>query len=1363
MPDLQRTFLAGKMNKDIDERLLPEGQYRHGLNVTIDTSSGSNIGALQNGLGATQVYPITNIVNSFIGQEGTTKTIGAVAYEAKNLIYWFITCSTSNAIIEYNQDSGVSLRVLECPISGSLNYLNFDSKRIITGVNYLEGEDGDSYLFWTDNYNPPRRINISRCKSYGVNDPRIPLDINVILNPPMTAPYIFLSNDSTIPTNNIEEKFLYFAYRYKYIDNEYSSISPFSSVAFVPGTLNIDIETGDNKGMVNIQNKASITFETGNQFVTEIQLLVRDTRSLNVMIIETLNKVNMSIQSNTTFNFTFRNNKIYAPISTDQITRLFDNVPLRVQAQDMIGNRLLYGNYLQFRNIADCNDVGINMNFTVNYISSALSTDPNTGFATPKPTFRSDRDYEIGIIYGDDYGRMTTALTSTESNTSNSSSNAVYIPPTSSDKANSLVVEIKNSPPCWATNYRLVIKQAKQTYYNIFPRLFYGSGVFRYFLINDSDRDKFSVGGYIIFKTAIGGATHSNKQFKILELKQQAALFIPNAIEGLYFKIKVDSSDVFLLAPPLSTCGGVAYGTNNPNQDGTPGFTRAALQNTGGTGIYYYNNQVYSYTSRPIFYGNSQSNQNAISTSFQDSALSVLGTGFAGVGFSNKYYGKKDLRYTIQILAGNKYRYTTDLSGLSGWSLDIPITTTSIHYIYFPPGVTGTALNLPNLAFVIKWNSTSVSIGDKFIINCRSENGNNYFENSNGNNGGLLNTHYTKNGGFAIVNVNCNGPVYAGALISIKIKRDKYNPNAYTTLQTFPPSQQNYSNIEEWFIESGAYLLFKEKTNSGSDIGSRGVWFRNTIGLGQFPTAPGALPNSSIQWYTSTSGNTEITNYAYNKWDGTNIKMFLKGFGKKDGNNKQNVIETSFTITQTTPSNFLVCETIPSENDVDIFHELTKTYPIINNKHISRWQYNTKQNVAGFTRLTQTAKTQPHYFTVGEKVYVNSVGITPTTFYTITAVPSRYAIVINLPFPGGPTVPGGVAYTIGEKDQISVTTGATIQLNHPDSVNSDYNAFCFGNGLESYRIKDDFANATMGYSPRVTTIIEDYSEQNQFASLTYSGIFRGDSSVNRLNEFNLSLANFMNLDKQYGPVRKLHARDSDLLVLHQDKVTSVLYGKNLLVDALGGGQVASIPEVLGNQIAYPGEYGISNNPESFAYNGGEIYFTDEKRGVVLKLTGNQIANISSDGMTDYFRDLMIDTTNKQKIGGYDPYNRAYVISSNQTSTIPCQLVLVPTQKLVSAFTGGISMFLFAINTPQSTWNLQVIDDGFGVNWVSCSFGSGGYDQLVYGNIANNNTGIVRTVTFKVYYCGLLFKQFILTQGIGTLTGVTNIVLTNPTT
>jgi len=1329
MPDLQRTFLAGKMNKDIDERLLPDGQYRHGLNITIDTSSGSNIGALQNGLGATKVYPITQVVNSFVGQENVTKTIGAVAYEAKNLIYWFITCPTSSAIIEYNQSSGTTSRVLECTVSGG-NYLNFDSDRIITGVNYLEGEDGDSYLFWTDNYNPPRRINITRCKSYGQNDPRIPLDINVILNPPMNAPYILLSNDSTIQTNNIEEKFLYFAYRYKYIDNEYSSISPFSSVAFVPGPLNIEVETGDNKGMVNTKNKADITFETGNQFVTEIQLLVRDTRSLNVMIIESLNKANMSIQSNSTFNFTFRNNKIYAPISTDQITRLFDNVPLRAQAQDMIGNRLLYGNYLQFRNIADCNDVGINMNFTVNYISSAVV---NT--LSPKPTFRSDRDYEVGIIYGDEYGRMTTALTSTESNTSNSSSNAVYIPPTSSDTANSLVVDIKNSPPCWATNYRFVIKQAKQTYYNIFPRGFFAQGLFRYFLINESDRDKFSVGGYIIFKTANNGPTHINKQFKILEFELKQALFLPTAPEGLYFKIKVDSSDTFLNATTIQNITTTNQGTNNSNPNSTLGLVYSTPV------IRYIVGDLSAYVAQPVFYGNSNSNQSAVSINFSDVYMAGTYTFNGSIGV---YWGSRDLRYTIEIRPNNTYNYTSDLTGQSGWQTnDIPIIVGSIDLIKLPIGMTNL---FANAAFAIKWNNTSVSSGDKFKISCRSWNGDSYFPGPNLVNG-LTSNDYHDNGGFAIVNGNYNGPIYAGAQIKIQVVEDRYNTSANTNVQTFT-SQQDYKNIEEWFVESGDYFNFNQNNNSGQNIYSKGIAFRNST-------------LSNVNSFSAPNGQNVPTNWVYNKYNGPTVKMFLRGFGSRGGVNKQNVIRVSLTIDQTPPNKMVVCETIPSENDVDIFHELTKTYPIINNKHISRWQYNTKQSSLGGTRLTQTAKTQPHYFTVGENVYVNSVGITPTTLYTITAVPSRYSIVINLPFPGGPTVPGGVAYTIGEKDQISVTTGATIQLNHPDSVNSDYNAFCFGNGLESYRIKDDFANATMGYSPRVTTIIEDYSEQNQFASLTYSGIFRGDSSVNRLNEFNLSLANFMNLDKQYGPVRKLHARDSDLLVLHQDKVTSVLYGKNLLVDALGGGQVASIPEVLGNQIAYPGEYGISNNPESFAYNGGEIYFTDEKRGVVLKLTGNQITNISSDGMTDYFRDLMIDTTNKQKIGGYDPYNRAYVISSNQTSTIPCQLSLFPTQKSVGSAIGGSAIFLFAVTTPQPTWTIQLIDNTFGTNWVTYFFPPGGYDQLIYGNVAPNNTGAVRSVIFRVYYCGG-YKDFTLTQGSGTLIGITNIVLTKPT-
>ena len=57
--EFQRTFLAGRMNKDLDERLVPDGEYRDAVNITIDTSEGSSIGAVQNALGNTIT---TNIV-----------------------------------------------------------------------------------------------------------------------------------------------------------------------------------------------------------------------------------------------------------------------------------------------------------------------------------------------------------------------------------------------------------------------------------------------------------------------------------------------------------------------------------------------------------------------------------------------------------------------------------------------------------------------------------------------------------------------------------------------------------------------------------------------------------------------------------------------------------------------------------------------------------------------------------------------------------------------------------------------------------------------------------------------------------------------------------------------------------------------------------------------------------------------------------------------------------------------------------------------------------------------------------------------------------------------------------------------------
>ena len=58
MPEIKRTFVRGRMNKDLDDRLIPGGEYRDALNVELSTSESSNVGAIQNTIGNTIISSI---------------------------------------------------------------------------------------------------------------------------------------------------------------------------------------------------------------------------------------------------------------------------------------------------------------------------------------------------------------------------------------------------------------------------------------------------------------------------------------------------------------------------------------------------------------------------------------------------------------------------------------------------------------------------------------------------------------------------------------------------------------------------------------------------------------------------------------------------------------------------------------------------------------------------------------------------------------------------------------------------------------------------------------------------------------------------------------------------------------------------------------------------------------------------------------------------------------------------------------------------------------------------------------------------------------------------------------------------------
>ena len=243
---------------------------------------------------------------------------------------------------------------------------------------------------------------------------------------------------------------------------------------------------------------------------------------------------------------------------------------------------------------------------------------------------------------------------------------------------------------------------------------------------------------------------------------------------------------------------------------------------------------------------------------------------------------------------------------------------------------------------------------------------------------------------------------------------------------------------------------------------------------------------------------------------------------------------------------------------------------------------------------------------------------------------------------GNSKLHGGSGGT-GAADQ-TLNAPAIVRLNYYD-FNSNFNAYSFGNGVESMVIRDDWNGRHLKYSPRANSTYEDYAEERVEEALTYSGVYRETSGINNLNEFNLSLSNFKYLDKSFGSIQKIKSRDTDLVIFQEDKVSKILYGKNLLSDAVGGGSIASIPEVLGTQISFSGQYGISKNPESFAQWGNNMYFTDEFRGAVCRLSGNGIFEISSFGMADWFKDLFRDYPGKRKLGGIDPFKGRYVLSS----------------------------------------------------------------------------------------------------------------------
>ena len=199
--------------------------------------------------------------------------------------------------------------------------------------------------------------------------------------------------------------------------------------------------------------------------------------------------------------------------------------------------------------------------------------------------------------------------------------------------------------------------------------------------------------------------------------------------------------------------------------------------------------------------------------------------------------------------------------------------------------------------------------------------------------------------------------------------------------------------------------------------------------------------------------------------------------------------------------------------------------------------------------------------------------------------------------------------------------------------------------IEESRIRGGYNNTSTDIGVKAHIVEDNPSNQNRFNSMIYSGVFNSRTGINQTNEFSVGEDITRSVDPAHGSIQKLYAEDTNLIIFQEDKVNRALIDKDAIYSAEGGAITTTANLVIGQIIAYAGEYGISTNPESFAVYGYQKYFVDRNRNCVLRLSRDGITEISTYGMIDFFRDkLALIGSTGSIIGSYDIYNKNYVVS-----------------------------------------------------------------------------------------------------------------------
>lgn len=443
----KRNFLKGQ-NGDLFSRLLTDGESLNLMNCRMSVSEQGRYGRLES-------IPGTTLVSqSVYPPYGTAQTLGSgIDYQRGRILYANYNSHGDNAIYCWDYHNDIVYAVLyDSQVTGGLGFSK--TSRINRNMEVV----GDM-LYWTDDLNSPRRINIEagikmNHASYSttVTPYSWPMNqsvINLIRRPyglPVVATKI---NSGGLGVNFISEFAGQFACILVYRDGEESVVS-------VPSAMtNFNIST-------DTYNDVQITFplaETFDQDVQKIQLLVRYENTPDYFIIKEWNKSNATdlaeiIAHNngiTNLTYNFYNNETGVAIGEAKSVKDSDSIGLTVKTLRYAQQRLFLGNYTKGYNTP-----------TTTSLTGSISVNPSDPASAT--SLKSYSSWQIGVVFKDNSKRRSSVVTNAACIVTSSDRSFSSVPYSSIAWALSNSGAL-NEIPDWAYYYDIVITKNLRTRY----------------------------------------------------------------------------------------------------------------------------------------------------------------------------------------------------------------------------------------------------------------------------------------------------------------------------------------------------------------------------------------------------------------------------------------------------------------------------------------------------------------------------------------------------------------------------------------------------------------------------------------------------------------------------------------------------------------------------------------------------------------------------------------------------------------------------------------------------------------------------------------------------------------------------------